>query len=137
MLTLQFLMYHKFTQTLINCPFLWRVFKCTTIVFMFSVACRWQGHHSCTALNPTDHNLMGVVGSDHIHFIQKNQLFVERLDWQNCKVKFSGELRTNCRGYISTHGWQSQFAVNTFRRDNSASVHSRSILKTFLTSRKC
>ena len=55
---------------------------------MLSVACRWQGHHSCTALNPTEHNLMGVVGSDSIHFIQKKSALCGKA-WTDRRAKLN------------------------------------------------
>ena len=59
------------------------------------------------------------------------------LDWQTCEVKVSGELRTNCRA-LHFHVWVTKLiAMNIFRRIYFAPVHSLSILKTFLTSRKC
>lgn len=61
----------------------------------------------------------------------------EGLDWQTCKVQFSGELWINCRDFHFHKCLQNQPAINIFRRDNSTPVHSLSILKTFLISKKC
>ena len=59
------------------------------------------------------------------------------VDWQTCEVKVSGKLRTNYRA-LHFHVWVTKLiAVNIFRRIYFAPVHSLSILKTFLTSRKC
>lgn len=97
-------------------------FLCTMNVFVLSLLGYWQVHHIIIALKLTKHNLVGVVGSDS-------------RGWQTCKGKFSGELWGKLQRFTFPH---KVYKINLpFRRDDSSLVHSLSILKTFLISRKC